>query len=59
MLFFLLATVAVGGLASGDPGAEAWLRRVLLEVVLAPAYLLILHHEKNPANVVSAGFSVE
>ncbi len=39
MLFVLLATVAVVGLASGDAGAEAWLRRVLLEVVLAPAYL--------------------
>ena len=39
MLFVLLATVAVGGLASGDAGAEAWLRRVLLECVLAPAYL--------------------
>ena len=39
MLFVLLATVSVGGIASGDAGAEAWLRRVLLEVVLAPAYL--------------------
>ncbi len=39
MLFVLLATVAVGGLASDDKGAAAWLRRALLEVVLAPAYL--------------------
>lgn len=39
MLFVLLAMVAVDGLAANDARAAAWLRRALLECVLAPAYL--------------------